>query len=334
MKTVFSSNSEVCHQWATLNSQGHNTAYGKAGSVSFQGRTIFSYAAAIAHFASPEVVLFNARKYSVTTSAHQSDISRAIPHSCTVFTVKNIEINPENKAQKVYHYKKHLENMADYESRIGELVTKASRARTNSQWLLQEAQSLYKQAENYKGHFHIRGKMFALPTMTAIKERIAKQAKAATIAQAKREREIAAQTAFALSKGVPAWKNGVEKLVYDGPGKHNGQEYETKYILRSLDSDFLRIIKATKAGVEVETSKQVKLIVKRSGKVLSYVTLIYRLCKRCIKSGKAYIIPPEKPVTIADQYQLRSIDEKGLVTVGCHKIAASEIFDIYEKISK
>jgi hypothetical protein len=78
MRTVFSSNNEAAHIWA---SQSQNS--GRAGNVFFENGVIYSYGRhfPVARFA-PEfgdVVLFTDRGYSNSTGKHKSLIRRAIP---------------------------------------------------------------------------------------------------------------------------------------------------------------------------------------------------------------------------------------------------------------
>jgi hypothetical protein len=78
MRTVFSSNNEAAHIWA---SQSQNS--GRAGNVFFENGVIYSYGRhfPVARFA-PEfgnVVLFTNRGYSNSTGKHKSLIRRAIP---------------------------------------------------------------------------------------------------------------------------------------------------------------------------------------------------------------------------------------------------------------
>ena len=78
MRTVFSSNNEAAHIWAS-----QSQANGRAGNVFFENGVIYSYGRhfPVARFA-PEfgnVVLFTNRGYSNSTGKHKSLIRRAIP---------------------------------------------------------------------------------------------------------------------------------------------------------------------------------------------------------------------------------------------------------------
>jgi hypothetical protein len=84
MRTVFSSNNEAAHIWA---SQSQNS--GRAGNVFFENGVIYSYGRhfPVARFASEYapsehgyIVLFTNRGYSNSTGKHKSLIRRAIPN--------------------------------------------------------------------------------------------------------------------------------------------------------------------------------------------------------------------------------------------------------------
>ena len=71
----------LCHKWASQSQD-----YGRANNISFHGNTIYSYGAVIAYLIDEEIVLFNDRSYSRTTSHHQSFIRSAVSHR-QIFTV-------------------------------------------------------------------------------------------------------------------------------------------------------------------------------------------------------------------------------------------------------
>lgn len=73
-------NSQVAHVWA----QGDETKSGQSnnGNFYFEGRNLFSYGShfLVGRIMADGVALLNADSYSVSTSGHQSDASRAISH--------------------------------------------------------------------------------------------------------------------------------------------------------------------------------------------------------------------------------------------------------------
>lgn len=99
MKTVFSSNAEVSHIWAS------QTQYeGRAGNVFFEDGVIYSYGRhfPVAKFC-PEygnVVLFTDRGYSNSTAKHKSLIRSAIPRSYNVVYCDDPTRNAEHNLGK------------------------------------------------------------------------------------------------------------------------------------------------------------------------------------------------------------------------------------------
>lgn len=93
MKTVFSSNSQVSHVWAS-----QTQSSGRAGSMFFQDTKIYSYGY---HFLAAEIhtnsqgeklVLINENTYSNSTAKHLSEIRRALRNN-----IKSLEVpNPGN----------------------------------------------------------------------------------------------------------------------------------------------------------------------------------------------------------------------------------------------
>lgn len=86
MKKVFSSHSQLCHVWAQ---QGQEE--GRAGNMFFEGPTIYSYGR---HYAAGQIhtkgktrqfALVNATKYSVSTTAHTSEVADALRGLMPVF---------------------------------------------------------------------------------------------------------------------------------------------------------------------------------------------------------------------------------------------------------
>lgn len=108
MKTVFD-NRQCAHVWAQQ-SQEH----GRSASMSFRGPVLYSYQTPIAAFVqgrgNERVVLFNSRKYSMTTSGkHMPAAHQAVPSEMRTFTVPHCQPygsqHLENLAHLVAEYK-------------------------------------------------------------------------------------------------------------------------------------------------------------------------------------------------------------------------------------
>lgn len=136
MKTVFSSNQELCHVWASQSQHD-----GKAGHVRFCGPVLYSYAASIARIVDNNVVLLSTRKWSVTTSAHQGLARSAVSHMKR-FHVYSVD--PD-----------HDVNIADYVERIKDTHNRYFRARTNKTWIYESNHRLHAEMVEYANLFKV-----------------------------------------------------------------------------------------------------------------------------------------------------------------------------------
>lgn len=350
MKTIFKTE-ELAHIWISQSQyEGRNASSGRENFY-FSGDTIYSYGG---HFPIARIitadkllkklqktytsgtVLFTSRDYynnltgknSITTTKHKQAVKQAIPRSIPVFTVKD---------PMATYPGSHKENYCQYEKNIKDLITKASRARQYKASYLNQAENLYSEAKKYKEIFSIPGRMFNLPDIESIKADIEKNKHAEHKAAIAREKEEKIQLDFAKNV-LAVWKAGKEKVVFNQPGhKNNGKEVLTITAVCVLQNhtqrQYLRIRKENKTTFIINTSLGVDIVGKNDGKLAKYVSQIYRLACKCIKTKKAYNIPPEKQVKI-DRYDLRSINESGTVEIGCHTIDFSEIEYIYTRLNK
>jgi len=102
-KTVFSSNSQVCHVWAQQTQE-----YGRANHIYFQGDTIYSYGS---HFPAARIhtdkktgnryALVTNRKYSISTAKHLSEIRSSLSGLMPYYTVPDIDV-PNSKENIEY----------------------------------------------------------------------------------------------------------------------------------------------------------------------------------------------------------------------------------------
>lgn len=107
MKKVFGSHSEVAHVWAQQNQNE-----GRASRMFFEGVSIYSYGYhfEIARFVTPEIVLFNCARYSLSTGKHQSRAYSAVRYK-TVFTVPTMDNHDENAVYLVKQVKDKIERL-------------------------------------------------------------------------------------------------------------------------------------------------------------------------------------------------------------------------------
>lgn len=105
MRHTFSDIAECCHEFMHADADH----YGKAGSVSFQGRDFYSYRTRVARryvTAEHDILLINSNyeNYSVSTSNHLSRLRSAARH-VLVFSVPNVEPETEHRHEQNW---KHL----------------------------------------------------------------------------------------------------------------------------------------------------------------------------------------------------------------------------------
>lgn len=137
---------ELAHIWAQQSKER-----GKCGNVFFEGKSIYSYGY---HFKMAEfvaapngqiVVLINPDKYSVSTSKHQSEVARSIPHNIESFECASNEY-------REWDYEREVKRRIGI---IQELQTKTARARKNIDWNLQELKNAVAQLGRFSELFQV-----------------------------------------------------------------------------------------------------------------------------------------------------------------------------------
>ena len=135
--------------------------------------------------------------YSNTTAKHQSLIRRAIPTDKTVFHVVDVLACNE---------KQHSQNAEDYIERVNDTLKKSIRARTNKDWLLNEAIGLTNEVNSYIDKFSLPMPKLSIGDIDTdkLKEKI-KQEKIERAKQAKIERvQLLKDNALKIEQ----WRNG------------------------------------------------------------------------------------------------------------------------------
>jgi len=170
MRTVFTSQ-QCVHVWAQ---QTQNEGRNSGRSIFFDGPSIYSYGRhfEMARFVG-DVVLVNCRRYSVTTSKHQSWVRQAITQY-TSFDVPSMEDHSANVAYLIDQAREHCD--------------KATRARTAGEWLIGRANECVAQTRAYLNTFCAPVPHSHLEVWHALREeRYLKSEVQATILQRTRE---------------------------------------------------------------------------------------------------------------------------------------------------
>jgi len=304
MRTVLRNNREAVHVWA---SQSQET--GRAGNISFEGDSIYSYGHWImARFIEPGVVLIRDDKYSVTTSSHQRLVRSAVSH-CKTLEVANLDRPP-----------KHQENMQHLLAKTREAADKFWGALGwCGSWHEKRYKEVVKQAKDYAEYFKLAlPPLFGLELSGQRAKAKRKQQKQFEDTRAEREAEQQRRRDAAYEKAAPMLdqlRSSFEQRWMSGEQLHRGHREKvvvdgfTFYAGCSFSQDRLRY---RPERDEVETSQGAYVSAKAA-----------RLLYDRIVAGK--------PVHGHKINNYTVIGYNGELKVGCHVIGRSEI-DRFAKV--
>jgi hypothetical protein len=169
-------NDMVAHVWAA---QSQDDARNPQRNFYFEGDTIYSYGRhfPIARFVDGKrAVLFTTRTYSNTTAGHIHTVRRALHGlNLPVFHIEHPGDKPRSSDVK-----------RDYEQRIDTAMEQAARARLKSVALMEQAQNLAREANEFAEFF---GWEWRLPVPELSEEKIKAARKAVRESNAKRRKE-------------------------------------------------------------------------------------------------------------------------------------------------
>jgi len=243
--------------------------------------TIFSYGR---HFPMARhingVILFTTDTYSNTTAKQLSQLRNAIYQ--TVYNVPDV---------LAHDHSAHLANFEDYRERFNALLEKASKARNNKEWLLDQASTLAAQANSYAYNFDVKHAPINTDNIDldnikeVVKARKAEEKAKAEKAEKKRQREQAKQ--------IKAWQN-----------------CEPNTRAPSTKKTYLRLV-----GDSIQTSKAASIPVNDARLLWDMVTT----CRNEKQSFK-----PSEQLSVG-HYSLTGIDSKGNIKVNCHYIEYDQL---------
>lgn len=186
----------VAHLWANRSQDSARTSN---GNLFFRGDTIYSYGShfPIARWVSHKgrsFVLFTSQRYSVTTSAHCSEVRNAIPPGVKVFTVESV------------CGKGHKDNVAGYRFRILQDAKTAKRSRLYGEEYAARLRELVSEANEYAELFCLKTR-FAVPSESEPAAVEAKGREAAKRDKARRE-AVARKRRQELAELAAEWIRG------------------------------------------------------------------------------------------------------------------------------
>jgi hypothetical protein len=268
--------------------QTENDAQNANGSMFIDGNTIYSYGK---HFPMARhtdgVILLTTDSYSNTTAKQLSQLGGAIPSSRTVYRVADVLANDHTT---------HLMNFHDYIIRYESLLEQAARARTNKEWLLDQAVTLASQANDYAQRFGVRHT--PIDTSGIDLESIKDVVTARKLERKKQSEKLERKKQREQSKQIKDWQNNTPNVRAP-----------------STDKVYLRIVLGN-----IQTSKHAVIPV-------SATPMLWDMVTTCRKEKQSYI--PKEKLSVGN-YSLTQIDASGNIKVNCHLIA----FDQLKRIAK
>jgi hypothetical protein len=296
---------ELVHQWA------HQVRpRRKAGNLSYDGPTLYSYSTAIAHIHGPNkrgerFVLMTDRRYSVTTAAHKSAARSAVSH---LPLLEVPHFRPRSRTE-------HAENYAYVLRRMDDAVSKAQRAM--SVWRANDCRRVHAELREllgqYDAFFGLRRKAPGMkelefnaaasrawrienpdPESADKRERAKATRKAAAAIRERKALELAAVHDMARRSD---WR------LYGAFGAGGVGRYQP--VMLRLD------------GEEIVTSMGARIPAAAAPMVWSLVQLARRTADYDVSRGA-------RRIRIGD-YPLDRIDADGTLHAGCHTIPYSEL---------
>jgi hypothetical protein len=297
MKTRFD-NRQLAHVWAQ-----QSQPEGRGSNMFFEGAAIFSYGRhfKIAEFVTrnkARAVLFNTRRYSISTSRHVGYTASALHGlGVPVFHVPDIDdARRGGKATREY-----------YAREIGAAELKAARARTahGAQWEMQRASDFAHEANAYSAFFGLRWRVsipaFSPERLEAIRnaaKREAARKAARTKAQQKRDAAELARRAAEYEAAREEWRRG------ESPRLPVHSSWSGNTMLRL-------------SGDRIETSRGAWIPV-------SAARLVWDAVRHCKETGAGWApLGADRPRI--GEFTLDRVDAEGNISAGCHTIEYLEL---------
>lgn len=315
-KHVFE-NSMVAHVWAQ---QSQTEGRSHNGQFYFEGDTIYSYGH---HFPAAKLVktkdgeqavLLNDRKYSVSTSRHQSYVRQALAGGLIKFYVEDPSTSPEANIQAFDA------TIKDAIKAYGEAKREIKRKR-----IALDVYGLVNQRNAFGAAFIKKFKPMALPEdLSKARARIeAAEKREATLKRKKAE--IAYEQGLQIAelnlgvsrdKWPDIWRNRQEDNYHGArdylarASQYIRQKYGVLLRLRTTDDNGVKIVE------EIETSQGARFPVKHGLKALPFIREVIARGEAWEKNGHKIAL---------GHFEIDRIEPDGTVKAGCHTVAYSEI---------
>lgn len=330
MKHVFKT-SELPHLWANQTREevanGREARGADKANEKFRGRDYFSYWAVIGRIhdtAKGRAFVVSRKRYSVTTSAHESGVRRAT-HGENVFSVDSwADVSPK-------------EIRAGFIREAQDFVAQASKARSRAAGLLASASNCITQANRANEFFGLRFKPFALDLDAELARARELTAKAAQRAKdAKIQKEIAEAKRDALADQFRPQASALWRAHNDAAGL---AEFKAAHIAAGLEvfrtSDLLTadqraagfscVLRLSADRSRVETSQGAQVLVRT-------VRFLWAFCSTAKATQTAVDADTLARFPRLENYTCNEIDAQGNVRADCHSIPFAEIEGIAREL--
>ena len=299
MKTRGLTNQECAHLWAA-----QSQAEGHSQSMHFNGPVLYSYKTAIGVIVNPEhpyrgdeadVVLINAREYTMTTKCkHMPALRRAVTHMRS-FTVPSMTEHPENL----------LHLVARFEVWSGRI----ERKRDVGEWCFEELQRHANDANDYARLFNVLPHTFIDAAARSLHIRGVRAEREARLntpeMEAKRAKARAGRVAAKARKAECEAAERMARQAYALTAFRSGAPF-AGYLIDENGGAYLRIREDV-----VETSRGASVLASDAISAIRFIR-----SQRDTGWAGSYELGP---------FTLTSVDPSGNIVAGCHFIKWSEI---------
>lgn len=304
MKTIFSSNSDVAHNFAT-----HDQYYGSTSNrnLFFNNNKIYSYGhhyllAEKFTLGNTKHIIINDYGYSVSTSKHINIVSSATSHY-TQFYLTQIEIKPVHK-------------------KIKEYSLKISRARQNKGFYINQITRLYKSFVDFQKYAKKHKNKNTILNKYIIDFRI-KQFNEIKYIYDNIQNNLAnyQHEIDQINKKIALKKKKQNKIAIAKFRDHKTDYCRLKY-------DILRIDKDPDFGYYVRSSQGIKMSIENSLNGIKLIKKYVSYIKNTKENDQNFIRGQK-----IGEYTIISF-LNNVLNIGCHKIKLAEILMIEKKISR
>lgn len=281
---------EVFHLWAA-----QSRPRAKSGNVRFDGPVVFSYAEPIGFLLGDNRVMLSDRRFSNTTSSHQSRARSAVHHMQRVFCA----VLPQHEGQNLDFV--HMENDRTWIKNV-EYLRKEYLANKRLRSRLSDIESNLAARDAYSEFF---GLGWTRPSMDELDKQLEVEAlrmrEWAKVIQ-RQEKERAEARAKEQAEALVDWRHNVERRY---------PHFEVTALRLSADKTL------------IETSRGARV-------PASVAPWLWRAATRCKTHGIEYT-PAHSERQVGD-YRLTMIHPDGTLVVGCHTIPFTELELIAEQL--